>query len=66
MVASTDAIGDSPFFTRQHNTDVTSGYRFCVSPNLKSSMRRRGSSWDNAVTESFFGSFKNERENANL
>ena len=35
--------------------------RFCLSNNLQPSMSRRGNCWDNAVTESFFGSLKKER-----
>ncbi len=35
--------------------------RFCKSNHLEPSMSRKGSCWDNAVAESFFGSLKKER-----
>lgn len=35
--------------------------RFCRSNGLEPSRSRRGNCWDNAVAESFFGSFKKER-----
>ncbi len=35
--------------------------RFCHSHHLEPSMSRKGNCWDNAVIESFFGSFKKER-----
>lgn len=35
--------------------------RFCRTNRLEPNMSRRGSCWDNAVAESFFGSLKKER-----
>jgi putative transposase len=35
--------------------------RFCRANHLEPSMTRKGTSWDNAVVESFFSSLKKER-----